>query len=100
MAAYHGATAETPDFLSKNERERYQSISSVERRKRWMRGRLAAKHLFLTRAGSQDGRQRSPWPPRINWLGWAELQDFPQWAYRQVEILPHHPKCSNLPRVS
>lgn len=75
------------DLLSAREHECCLSIANGDRRKRWIGGRLLAKHLFLTLMGVGEIKRSQP---KLRRVDLAELSEFPDWAYREVEILPRH----------
>lgn len=87
MATRHLDDWNCIEFLTPNERARWQAIRNNDRRRGWLGGRLVAKYHFLAALGDErtDG---PPWRPQLRVVDKAQLEDYPPWAYREIEILP------------
>ena len=76
------------DYLSRVERSHYERVRNHELRRRWISGRLAAKHLLLSEMGSvRASRSRG-----LRWTDLTEIKEFPPWLYREMEILRLQPQ--------
>jgi len=76
------------DYFSTTERSQYAKVRNQELRRRWISGRLAAKHLLLTEMGNvRTNRSRD-----LTWIEIAEIEEFPTWLYRKIEILRSQPE--------
>ena len=94
MATRHLNEQGCVDLLTSNERLRWEAIRNEERRKGWLGGRLAAKYQFIAALGGGATDAGSSWRPRLCSLDAALLEDFPRWAYREIEVLP--PPCTRV----
>ena len=75
-------------LLTENERHHYSSMPNRQRKTAWVGGRVVAKHLFLDRLSRTGEEGSCRWIRGVEWLNSTTIQEFPAWAYREVEIMP------------
>lgn len=95
----HLAEAGYLDLLSDVERDLYWGILNRDRRRKWICGRVVAKHLFLSQLKTQDWGRSCRWPPRLAWIDRTALQEFSCCSYREVQVTAEHHRISGVPAV-
>jgi len=87
------------EYLSPREKVRMHSIRSPLRRAACFGARLAAKFLFLSSAGASAAATPSTSFLGLKSLTQDDLEIFPRWSYREVEVLPLSRRGGGAPRL-
>ncbi len=80
-----GMDSSRTDYLSSRERERLRHIGHVNRKARWIAGRLLVKYLLLER---HDAAAEKTCETPLRSIAATSLDRFPAWRYREIEIVP------------
>lgn len=78
---------EYTSLLSVEERAKYLSLPRRGRKREWLAGRLAAKHIFLNRLAMSQESPGTQWKPRLTVLTSEALGLYSPWMYQKVEVL-------------